>query len=148
MIRTFLFACLLLSSVQMIGQSAARNMLDGFFTEYAAGDPESAFAYVNGLRSGQEGPRGALNIADLQQQFITLEKQFGSYYGYDLIQEEQLGPNFERYICLVRYQQCPIRFMFEFYRPDQTWKLFTLRIDRRLNTEIRESGAKTFEFRF
>jgi len=129
-------------------QSTVKDLVNGFFMEYEAGDPGSAFAYANALRPEEEGKRGALNVADLQAKFIELENQFGKYYGYDILVERELGPNFVRFVCFARYEYRPVRFTFEFYRPNGTWHLYALRIDRRMNTEIKEQSSKTFEFRY
>ena len=141
-------AICLFGLVSLPAQSAVKDLVNGFFMEYEAGDPASAFAYANALRPEAEGKRGALNVADLQAKFVELEKQFGNYYGYDILVEQELGPNFVRYICFARYEYRPIRFTFEFYRPNSTWHLYALRIDRRMNTEIKEQSSKTFEFRY
>ena len=134
--------------VSLHSQSAVKDLVNGFFMEYEAGDPASAFAYANALRPEEEGRRGALNVADLQAKFVELENQFGKYYGYDVVEDQELGPNFVRYVCFARYEYRPVRFTFEFYRPNGTWHLYALRIDRRMNTEIKEQSSKTFEFRY
>ena len=121
-------------------QSAVKDLVNGFFMEYEAGDPSSAFAYANALRPKEEGRRGALSEADLQAKFVELEKQFGKYFGYDVMVEQEVVPNFVRYICYARYEYRPVRFTFEFYRPNGTWHLYALRIDRRMNTEIIEQS--------
>jgi len=44
---------------------------------------------------------------------------------------------------LLRYDRQPIRFTFEFYKPDKEWVLFAISFDATLDDEV-EEAAKVY----
>ncbi len=67
----------------------------------------------------------------------------GAYYGYERIVKKQLSESFILYSFLVKYDRQPLRFTFEFYKPNDAWRLFSFKIDGELDDEI-EQAAKLY----
>jgi hypothetical protein len=73
------------------------------------------------------------------------EDYIGKYYGYNLITKKQSTENFVLYSYMVRYDRQPLKFIFEFYRPDNVWMLFSFKIDSNLDEDV-EQVAKLFYY--
>lgn len=67
----------------------------------------------------------------------------GKYYGYEVITKKQFSESFVLYSYLVRYDRQPMRFTFEFYKPNDKWTLYSFKIDSELDDEI-EQAAKLY----
>ena len=67
----------------------------------------------------------------------------GKYYGYEPIVKKQFSESFVLCSYLVRYDRQPMRFIFEFYKPDNKWHLFYFKIDNEFDDEI-EQAAKLY----
>jgi len=67
----------------------------------------------------------------------------GKYYGYEEITKKQFSESFVLYSYLVRYDRQPMRFTFEFYKPNDKWTLYAFKIDSELDDEI-EQAAKLY----
>lgn len=67
----------------------------------------------------------------------------GKYYGYELITKKQLSESFILYSYMVKYDRQPIRFVFELYKPNDKWTLFSFKIDSNIDDEI-EQAAKLY----
>jgi hypothetical protein len=67
----------------------------------------------------------------------------GKLYGHSLICRKELADCFVLQSYLLRFDRQPIRFTFEFYKPDKEWMLFSLAFDVNIDDEI-EEAAKAF----
>lgn len=80
-------------------------------------------------------------VANLKQQLGTLNEDYvGKYYGYELIVEKQLSDSFVFMSYLVKFDRQPIRFTFQFYKPDNKWRTHSIKYDGNVETEIEESA--------
>jgi hypothetical protein len=64
----------------------------------------------------------------------------GKYYGNELITKKQFSESFVLYSYVFKYDRQPIRFIFKFYKPNDKWMLYSMKIDRDLDDEIEQSA--------
>lgn len=135
------FIALILFSFSFIGfaQSTPKDIVSKFFTEYKT---DGASKALDNLYSNNEWMIRATDaITNLKQQLLTLNEDYvGKYYGYELIVEKRLSDSFILMSYLVKYDRQPIRFTFQFYKPDNEWRTHSFKYDGSLDDEIEESA--------
>lgn len=122
-----------------IGQNTPEDIVSKFFTDYQT---DGASKALDNLYSNNEWMNRASDaITNLKQQFGTLNEDYiGKYYGYELIVEKKLSDSFILLSYLVKYDRQPLRFTFQFYKPDEKWRTHSFKYDGNVDQEIEESA--------
>lgn len=122
-----------------LGQNTPEEIVSKFFTEYK--NDGSSKALDNLYANNQWMNRATDAIANLKQQLKTLNEDYvGKYYGYELIVEKRLSNSFILMSYLVKFDRQPIRFTFQFYKPDNEWRTHSFKYDGSIDDEIEESA--------
>ncbi|WP_053970422.1 hypothetical protein [Mangrovimonas sp. ST2L15] len=121
------------------GQNTPEGIVSKFFTEY---QNDGASKALDNLYSNNKWMNRATDaITKLKQQLETLNEDYvGKFYGYELIVEKRLSDSFILMSYLVKYDRQPIRFTFQFYKPDNKWRTHSFRYDGNIDEEIEESA--------
>lgn len=143
----YLFTLVLIAlfSTQCFAQINPDRIVESFFKEY---EKEGSTKALNTLYESNKwiDPNGSALIS-LKEQMETLTEDFiGKFRGYELIVEKKLADSYILRSYLVKYDRQPIRFTFQFYRPDKEWMLFSFKYDGNIDDEI-EEAAKLYYFR-
>jgi len=142
--KTFSFLFLFIS-LSVLSQNKPKEQVEKFFTQYQ--EQSATVAIDNLYKTNQWMDRATDAITDLKIKMEGLNTDFvGKFYGYELILEKKLGESFILLSYLGKYDRQPIRFTFEFYKPNDTWKIFGLKFDGDLDNEI-EEAAKLYYHR-
>lgn len=81
------------------------------------------------------------SIRSLKEKMAGLTDDFvGPMHGYELIVEKSLTDRYRLLSYLARYDRQPIRFTFQFYRPNDTWKIYSFKYDGSLDDELEEAA--------
>ena len=105
-------------NAQPSNNSDTQKIVDQFFKTYKEKGHEEAVTTL--LETNKWIPeKSAENVST---KLTELLDQIGQFYGYDKIKESTYGPNVIQYTYLVRYDRQPLRFLFRFYRPNDTWQ--------------------------
>ncbi len=125
----------------VIGQNTPESMVAVFFEAFKK-DRKNAIREIYNTSPWMSRATDA--IANLEGEVDKLTPDMmGKLHGYSLICEKQLADCFVLQSYLLRYDRQPIRFTFEFYKPDKEWMLFSLAFDGNLDEEV-EEAAKLF----
>lgn len=62
-------------------------------------------------------------ISNVKTQLSNVLNQIGSYQGFDQLTISTLGDNYKVINYMVRYERQPLRFIFIFYKPKNTWQI-------------------------
>ncbi|MFK7806740.1 MAG: hypothetical protein AB8F74_02965 [Saprospiraceae bacterium] len=74
------------------------------------------------------------------------DKDFvGEMHGYEPITLKKLGDSYMLYSYLVKYDRQPIRFTFQFYKPNDKWMLYAFKYDGGIPEEIEESAKMYYD---
>jgi hypothetical protein len=139
--KVFLFVLFAIFAQRSFGQNTPEEMVTKFFNEYER-NPAKAVEKI--YASNVWTSRIKDGIVKMQQQVNSYTEDYmGKYYGYDPIVKKQLAERFVLCSYLARYERQPIRFTFEFYKPNDKWTLFAFKIDSDLDDEM-EQEAKLF----
>ena len=139
LMKTYITIILFSFSLISFAQNTPEEIVSKFFTEYKN---EGASKALDNLYSNNEWINRATDaITKLKQQLNSLNEDFvGKYYGYELIVEKKLSDSFILMSYLVKYDRQPIRFTFQFYKPDNEWRTHSFKYDGNIDEEIEESA--------
>ena len=114
-------------------------MIKDFFTQFEQEGSQVALDNIYATNKWM-----ALNqeaIDQLKQQVAGLTEDYvGKYYGYELVAEKRLGKSFVLKSFMLRFDRQPIRFSFQFYKPNDTWVLHSFKFDGNLDDELEEAA--------
>ncbi|WP_452231243.1 MULTISPECIES: hypothetical protein [unclassified Lacinutrix] len=132
-------------SFSTVAQGDPTEVVELFFKEFK--EKGSSVAIDNLYKPNKWISKSADAIIQLKSQLQGLNEDYvGKYYGKELILEKKLADSYILMSYLVKYDRQPIRFTFQFYKPNDTWMIHSFKFDGNLDTEIEES-AKLYNFR-
>ncbi|MBT8235487.1 MAG: hypothetical protein KJO04_04795 [Bacteroidia bacterium] len=136
LLGTFLFLFLCFTH-GLQAQSENERITEEFFRQYAL-DPIKAFDYAFSTNKWMDRNQDA--VENLKNQYKNLLPLIGSYYGYDLITEKNLGDHLKVNSFILRYDRQPIRLTFILYKPKDRWQVQNLKYDDTLPEELEEAS--------
>ncbi len=138
---------MLFLSISFIGISQAqpKAVAELFFKEFKE---KGASVAIDNLYSPNKWiSRSGDAVINLKNQLEGLNVDYvGAYYGHELMFEKKLTDSFILLSYLVKYDRQPIRFTFQFYKPNDKWIIHSFKYDGNIEDEIEES-AKLYNFR-
>ena len=75
-------------------------------------------------------------IMDVSEKLEKAVKPFGKLFGEEKIARAAAGPNLITYAYLARYDRQPLRFVFTFYKPADSWRLYFFKYDDQADDEL------------
>ena len=108
-----------------------------FFADFAT-NSDKAIDNIYKLNPHTDGITDAIN--NMKKIANTYPSELGNYYGYELITQQKLTNNFVLLSYFIKYDRQPMRFTFEFYKPNDKWLLFSLNFDSNIDEEVEEAA--------
>ena len=136
--RNFILLSLVLtffSIGHLQSQNSEQEIIDAFFEKYADA-PTEAIDYLYGTTKWVDAEADA--VKQLKSQLRQYEELVGDYYGEELLYTGRLGNCFSTYVYFVKYDRQPIRFTFEFYKPQDKWILFSFKFDDNFDEDFED----------
>lgn len=119
-----LFICYELNNIYA---QTPQEMIDSFFKIYEKSEPSKAlddlYSHAPWLKGKNE------NVENLKIKFDGLKSNVGEYHGYELLNEKNIKTTFIIYTYLVKFENNPITFTFEFYKPNKDWTVYSFAYD-------------------
>ncbi|MBK7692320.1 MAG: hypothetical protein IPK62_05390 [Bacteroidetes bacterium] len=125
---------LLLGSFSVQAQSSPEQIIDKFFQDLVTEKPEKALDNLYTHLPWLANIKG--DVDKLKTQFITLQTYFGKYCGNAMIAKKDIANTFIIYSYLVKYERQPVRFTFKFYKPKDSYIVFSFSYDMNLEEEL------------
>lgn len=114
------------------------SLVEKFFQEFAHDGASVALDNLYATNPWMERNQDA--VTNLKSKLEGLNEDFvGKFYGYDLIAEKSFGDRYILLSYLIRYDRQPIRFTFQFYRPDKEWRVYGFQFDGDFTDEMKEA---------
>jgi hypothetical protein len=141
-----IFLCLSLITVSFsYAQESPDEMVEIFFSKYKDAGSTDALNYLYSKNDWVS--ESSDDVVNLKNQMSTLTEDYvGKYYGYESILEKKLSDSYILKSILVKYGRQPLRFTFQFYKPDDTWVFHGFSFDANLTDEVKEA-AKLYNYR-
>jgi hypothetical protein len=138
-IKLIFIAFIILTSLPAFAQENPKEFVTKFFNEYK--NEGAAIAIENLYSTNIWMERQADGIVKIKNQLEGLTEDYvGKYYGYELIIEKQLSESFIQLSYLVKFDRQPIRFTFQFYKPNDKWTMHSFKFDGDVGLEIEEAA--------
>jgi hypothetical protein len=81
-------------------------------------------------------------VQNLQNQLTGAQRLVGRYYGKEFLGEVNVADRFVHLTYLALHDRQPLRFEFQFYKPDAEWKLYSFSFDDAIDDEIMEAARE------
>ena len=86
---------------------------------------------------------GETTTKDLRESITAIKKNLnatinidGAYNGYELITEKNVGGSLKLMSYMAKYDKQPVRFVFIYYKPKDTWQVYTFEFNTNLDDEL------------
>lgn len=117
------------------GQQTPEELTIQFFTTFETQGSSEALDEL--YATNQWMSRSADAISNVKSQLNGLNEEYvGKYYGYEKIMEKSLGNSYVLISYLVKYDRQPIRFTFQYYKPQNDWVVYGFKFDGNIDAEI------------
>lgn len=138
-VKKILFKLVFIFFILPATAQTPKQIVDSFFSDYQ--NEGVSTAIDNLYASNNWMKRNVDAITTLKSQMLGLNEDFvGKYYGYELIVEKKFSESYLLMSYLVKYDRQPIRFIFQFYKPNQHWKVHGFKYDGNIESEIEEAS--------
>lgn len=142
----FKLVCLIImfsASSYSFGQTNPKEIISKFFTKYEENGASNALDYLYANNNWMK--RAKDDVANVKQRLEGLNEAYvGKFHGYELIVEKKLSDSFILMSYLVKFDRQPIRFTFQFYKPNNEWRTQSFKFDGNIDDEIEESAKVYF----
>jgi hypothetical protein len=115
------------------------SLIDKFFKDYAV-SPSKAIDDIYNTNVWTKNSKEGIENMKREIASYTLD-YMGKYYGKELITKQKCTESFELHYYMVKYDRQPMKFVFEFYKPNNKWMLYSLMINADLDEDA-EQAAK------
>lgn len=148
---TILFAVLMCSaSIRSHAQTQtgpdtreAAGFVKQFFNIYKTQGHQKAFDYISTKNSLEIFSADQWNV--LRNKMDTLNNVLGPFIGAELITEKHVAASLVLFSYLVKYKNHPMRYIFTFYKPEDHWVIYNVKMDSDdLLEELRQSANISF----
>ena len=127
---------LLFLSFQSFGQIMPKSTAEKFFKEYQTLGVAKSIDNLYASNKWMEFSADA--VSGLKSQLDGLTIDFvGKFYGYELVKENKIGENYLFLTYIGRYDRQPIRFDFEFYKPNNIWQIHSFSFDDKFGEDLK-----------
>lgn len=139
LLKLFILIGALTYSQHSFAQGNPDQIVETFFDNYI--DLGASKALDQLYSSNQWMSRATDAINSLKSKLEGLNEDFvGPFYGYELVIEKKLSESFILRSYLVKFDRQPIRFTFQFYRPNEQWVVHSFKYDGNMSSEIEEAA--------
>ncbi len=139
-IRNALFTiCFFLINTSVFSQTTPKELVEKFFKEYESKGVSTALDNLYGTNEWMKRNEDALTNLKSQMQGLN-EDYVGKFYGYEMITEKKFSESYHLLSYLVKYDRQPIRYIFQFYKPDKKWKIYSFKYDGNFSEELEEAS--------
>lgn len=141
----FLILFVIIGTIHIAAQTP-QEIIDSFFKIYQTNSPVKAlddlYTHAPWLKEKNE------NIENLKIKFNNLKNNVGEYRGHELLGEKNIKNTFVIYTYLVKYENNPILFTFEFYKPNKDWTVYSFAYDDSFVSDLeKNSKNELFEIK-
>jgi hypothetical protein len=113
--------------MHLLPAQTPQEIINSFFSIYQKNEPVKAlddlYSHAPWLIGKNE------NIENLKVKFAELKNRDGEYYGHELLNEKNVKNTFMVFTYLVKYENTPLLFIFQFYKPNKDWIVYSFSYD-------------------
>tara|TARA_R110000796_G_scaffold252637_1_gene389631 strand:- start:68308 stop:68766 length:459 start_codon:yes stop_codon:yes gene_type:complete len=130
---------LILSSFNLKGQSEPEIIIQDFFKNYEAKGAITALDSLYATNPWTTRIQDAINNVKTQFERFN-EDLVGKYHGYEKLTAKKLGESYALYSYFIKFDRQFLRLTFQFYKPQNEWRLASFKFDDSFDEEIEEAA--------
>lgn len=131
---------LLVISFSGYSQENPDEIIKRFFDTFQR-DTDKAVDDIYATNQWTSEMRDAIN--NLKKIVKNYQNDMGKYYGSDLITKQKCTERFLLYSYMARYDRQPMKVVFELYKPNDKWILYSLNFNPDIDEDV-EAAAKNY----
>ena len=138
--RAFALAAILMSGSALAADGGAgyEPLIQKFFKKFEAGKVNEAIDELYTTNKWAEQQRDM--VQNIKTQFAGVGGLGGQYRGRELVGTTTVGGRLVHVTYLALYDRQPLRFEFQFYRPQDAWIIYSFSFDTKLSDELEASA--------
>ena len=121
------------------GDVGYEPLIQKFFKQFEAGKVNDAIDDLYSTNKWSDQQRDM--VQNIKTQFAGVGPLMGHYRGRELVGTATIGGRLVHVTYLVLYDRQPLRFEFQFYKPQGAWVIYSFSFDTKLSNEL-EAGAR------
>lgn len=139
MVRLFFVFCLVSANTFAVDY---QSPLDKFFQLFKAGRPDNAVEQLYLFNRDRNETDVSMVSEQKHNELVEATTSLGLFYGQELLGKHQIGKRLNHVTYMLYFQNGPVRLEFEFYRPQEKWRLTDLNIDNHLSSELKAMARR------
>ena len=120
------------------GEVGYEPLIQKFFKKFEAGKVNEAIDELYTTNKWAEQQRDL--IQNIKTQFAGVGGLVGQYRGRELVGTTTIGGRLVHVTYLALYDRQPLRFEFQFYKPQDAWIIYSFSFDTKLSDELEASA--------
>lgn len=143
-IQLVLIALFLMASLpELRSQESPDKMIEEFFERFETSGSSDALDYIYSTNNWVSKNKEAID--NLKTQLARFNNDLvGKYYGYEKITEKSIGESYSLFSYFAKFDRQFLRFTFQFYKPDDIWKIASFQFDDSFDDELEEAAKLYF----
>ncbi len=130
---------LLLFCFQLKAQNSPEKIINDFVKNYESKGTSIAVDELYSTNPWSYRIQDGVNNIKTQLERFN-EDLVGKYHGYELITIKKLGESFVLYSYFMKFDRQFLRLIFQFYKPENEWRLSSFKLDDSYKQEIEEAS--------
>ena len=130
---------LTLSSFNLKAQDNPEIIIQDFFKNYESNGAGIAVDNLYATNPWTSRIQDAINNVKTQFERFN-EDLVGKYHGYEKLTTKKLGESYALYSYFIKFDRQFLRLTFQFYKPDNEWRLASFKFDDSFDDEIEEAA--------
>ena len=128
-------------SISGYGQDSPEAIVEKFFNDYKSNTDKA----IDNLYSTNPWSKNLADAIGNMKREVNgyTESYMGKYYGSELITKQNCTESFVLFTYMAKYGRQPLKFAFEFYKPDKVWMLYSFNINSTIEDDV-EQAAKLY----
>lgn len=120
-------------------QNTPESIIEKFFDNYENKGSEIALDEMYATNPWTSRIQDGIN--NLKTQLARFDKDLvGEYYGYEFLIKKQIGNSYVLYSYFLKFDRQFLRLTFQFYKPNNEWRLNSFKFDDNFEEELEESA--------
>ncbi len=137
--KTSIALLLILFSTCLYSQNTTKDIIETFFKNYETKGPSVAVDQLYETNPWTIRIQDAIN--NVKTQLVRFDEDLvGEYYGYEELVVKKLGDSYELHSYFLKFDRQFLRLTFQFYKPQDEWRLFSFQFDDNFDEEIEEAA--------
>ncbi len=124
---------------QIQAQKTPDSIIEDFFKTYEAEGASKALDDLYATNPWTYRIQDAINNVKNQLERFN-EDLVGEYYGYEKLVTKQLGDSYILKSYFMKFDRQFLRLTFQFYKPNDEWRLYSFQFDDNFDDEIEEAA--------